>query len=93
MVGRQVVGRAAGGWHAVKATACSSGFPIGDEQWVQILLFAVPLKLASAEGELRLITTITSIGTAADMTLAELSLEAFLSATDRAAEVLHRRWG
>lgn len=91
-MGRQVVGLTAAGVRR-ECTTCSSEFPIGDELWVQILLFAVPLKLASAEGELRHITTITSIETAADVTLAELSLEAFLSSTDRAPEVLHRRWG
>jgi transcriptional regulator with XRE-family HTH domain len=55
--------------------------------------FAVPLELASADGDLRLITTIMSFATAADVTLAELKLEAFLPADDRTAEVLRRRWG
>jgi transcriptional regulator with XRE-family HTH domain len=55
--------------------------------------FAVPLELASADGDLRLITTIMSFATAADVTLAELHLEAFLPADDRTAEVLRRRWG
>jgi len=58
-----------------------------------VLGFAVPLELASADGELRLITTITSFTTAADVTLAELQLEAFLPADDHTAEVLRRRWG
>jgi transcriptional regulator with XRE-family HTH domain len=60
---------------------------------LDILGFAVPLELASADGDLRLITTITSFATAADVTLAELQLEAFLPADDRTAEVLRRRWG
>jgi hypothetical protein len=55
--------------------------------------FAVPLELESADGDLRLITTITSFTTAADVTLAELHLEAFLPADDHTAEVLRRRWG
>jgi hypothetical protein len=55
--------------------------------------FAVPLELASADGDLRLITTIMSFATAADVTLAELKLEAFLPADDSTAEVLRRRWG
>jgi transcriptional regulator with XRE-family HTH domain len=55
--------------------------------------FAVPLELASADGDLRLITTITSFATATDVTLAELQLEAFLPADEPTAEVLHRRWG
>lgn len=58
-----------------------------------VLGFAVPLVLASADGDLRLITTITSFATAADVTLAELQLEAFLPADERTAEVLRRRWG
>lgn len=55
--------------------------------------FAVPLELESADGDLRLITTITSFATAADVTLAELQLEAFLPADERTADVLRRRWG
>jgi transcriptional regulator with XRE-family HTH domain len=58
-----------------------------------VLGFAVPLELASADGDLRLITTITSFATAADVTLAELQLEAFLPADEATAEVLRRRWG
>jgi hypothetical protein len=50
-------------------------------------------RLASADGNLRLITTLTSFATAADVTLAELSLEAFLPADEHTAEVLRRRWG
>jgi hypothetical protein len=57
-----------------------------------VLGFAVPLELASADGDLRLITTITSFATAADVTLAELQLEAFLPADEATAEVLRRRW-
>ena len=55
--------------------------------------FAVPLQLASADGDLRLITTLTSFATAADVTLAELHLEAFLPADEFSAQVLRRRWG
>ena len=58
-----------------------------------VLGFAMPLELDSAEGDLRLITTLTSFATATDVTLAELHLEAFLPADDRTAEVLRRRWG
>jgi hypothetical protein len=46
-----------------------------------------------ADGDLRLITTLTSFATATDVTLAELHLEAFLPADDRTGEVLRRRWG
>jgi hypothetical protein len=57
-----------------------------------VLGFAVPLELASADGDLRLITTLTSLATAADVTLAELHLEAFLPADEFTADVLRRRW-
>lgn len=59
----------------------------------EVLGFAVPLVLASTDGDLRLITTITSFTTAADVTLAELHLEAFLPADEHTAEVLRKRWG
>ncbi|MGH7711523.1 MAG: helix-turn-helix domain-containing protein, partial [Gemmatimonadaceae bacterium] len=44
--------------------------------------FAVPLRLASGDGELQLLTTLTSFATAVDITLAELHLEAFLPADE-----------
>ena len=44
--------------------------PLPEE--TSVLGFAVPLELASADGDLRLITTITSFTTAADAMLAEL---------------------
>ena len=65
--------------------------PLSEE--ADVLGFAVPLELDSTDGELRLITTITSFATAADVTLAELQLEAFLPADQATAEVLRRRWG
>jgi transcriptional regulator with XRE-family HTH domain len=53
--------------------------------------FAVPLQLACAEGELRLITTLTSFATATDVTLGELHLEAFLPADEPSASILRSR--
>jgi transcriptional regulator with XRE-family HTH domain len=50
--------------------------------------FAVPLRLRSDAGELRLITTLTSFATAVDVTLAELHLEAFLPADDATTRIL-----
>jgi transcriptional regulator with XRE-family HTH domain len=50
--------------------------------------FAVPLRLRSRFGELRLMTTITTFATAVDVTLAELKLEAFLPADQPTAAVL-----
>ena len=58
-----------------------------------MLGFSLPLKMGSADGDLRLITTLTSFATAADVTLAELHLEAFLPADEGTADVLRRRWG
>jgi transcriptional regulator with XRE-family HTH domain len=59
----------------------------------EVLGFSLPLEMGSADGDLRLITTLTSFATAADVTLAELHLEAFLPADEGTAEVLRRRWG
>jgi transcriptional regulator with XRE-family HTH domain len=59
--------------------------------------FAVPLRLSSSHGELRLLTTLTHFGTAVDVTVAELRLEAFLPADQATALILtnlvrrHRR--
>ncbi|MGW7685774.1 helix-turn-helix domain-containing protein [Kribbella sp. NPDC054772] len=50
--------------------------------------FAVPLRLRSADTELRLITTLTRFGTAIDVTVAELRMEAFLPADERTATAL-----
>jgi transcriptional regulator with XRE-family HTH domain len=53
--------------------------------------FAVPLRLRTDDGELRLLTTLTSFATATDVTLAELHLEAFLPADAATAAWLRRR--
>ncbi|MEU6549076.1 helix-turn-helix transcriptional regulator [Streptomyces sp. NPDC046915] len=50
--------------------------------------FAVPLRLRSSYGELRLMTTVTTFATAVDVTLAELKLEAFLPTDPATAEAL-----
>jgi hypothetical protein len=50
--------------------------------------FAVPLRLRSSNGELRLLTTLTHFGTAVDVTIAELRLEAFLPADEATASIL-----
>jgi transcriptional regulator with XRE-family HTH domain len=51
---------------------------------------AVPLRLRTEFGELRLITTLTSFVTATDVALAELRLEAFLPADRETADLLTR---
>jgi transcriptional regulator with XRE-family HTH domain len=53
--------------------------------------FAVPLQLRTADGTLRLLTTLTSFATAVDVTLAELHLEAWLPADETTAGILRRR--
>ncbi len=53
--------------------------------------FAVPMRLRSDQGELQLVTTLTSFATAVDVTLAELHLEAFLPGDDATADLLRRR--
>jgi transcriptional regulator with XRE-family HTH domain len=53
--------------------------------------FAVPVRLRSQGGELRLITTLTSFATATDISLAELHLEAFLPADEATGEYLRER--
>jgi transcriptional regulator with XRE-family HTH domain len=53
--------------------------------------FAVPLRLRCEEGEVRLITTLTSFATALDVTLAELHLEAYLPADEATARILRQR--
>ncbi|GAA5177708.1 helix-turn-helix transcriptional regulator [Rugosimonospora acidiphila] len=60
---------------------------IGTDQ----LGFAVPLRLRSRCGELRLMTTVTTFATAEDVTLAELKLEAFLPADEPTAAALAAR--
>lgn len=50
--------------------------------------FAVPLRLRLGDGELRLISTLTSFATAVDVTVSELALEAFLPADGSTAAAL-----
>jgi transcriptional regulator with XRE-family HTH domain len=50
--------------------------------------FAVPLRLRVGDDELRLVTTLTHFGTAVDVTVAELRLEAFLPADEHTATLL-----
>jgi len=53
--------------------------------------FAVPLELRCRDGDLTLITTLTSFATAVDLTLAELRLEAFLPGDPRTSDILRAR--
>jgi transcriptional regulator with XRE-family HTH domain len=60
---------------------------------VDHLGFAVPLELSCRQGDLTLITTLTSFATATDVTLADLRLEAFLPADPITGDILERRRG
>lgn len=51
----------------------------------------VPLRLRWGEDELRLLSTLTHFGTAVDVTVAELKLEAFLPADAPTTALLHQR--
>lgn len=46
---------------------------------------AVPLRLRHGDGELAFISTITTFGTAVDVTVSELSVEAFFPADEATA--------
>jgi transcriptional regulator with XRE-family HTH domain len=54
---------------------------------------AIPLRLQTADGVLAFITTIATFGTALDVTLAELAIEAFLPADAATANVLFAKYG
>ena len=53
----------------------------------------VTLRLASSAGELTLFSTVTTFGTAVDITVAELSVEAFFPADEATAEALRAAAG
>ena len=49
---------------------------------------AVPLRITSSAGDLNLITTVATFGTALDVTVADLSIESFYPADDATRERL-----
>ena len=51
---------------------------------------AVPPHLATSDGDVRLLATITTFGTAGDATLSELAIEAFLPADADNLAILER---
>jgi transcriptional regulator with XRE-family HTH domain len=61
--------------------------PVGGALDTEIVL---PLRLNSPAGELSFFATVTTFGTAVDVTLAELSIEAFYPADGDTAEALRR---
>ena len=48
----------------------------------------MPLRLRAPDGELAFLTTVTTFGTAVDVTVAELSIESFFPADERTAAFL-----
>lgn len=63
------------------------GYPGGTEP-IDAAALAVPLRLRMGDRELSFLSTVTTFGTAVDMTLAELSIEAFLPADTATADAL-----
>ena len=51
---------------------------------------AVPLRIRAGEDELAFLSTVTTFGTAVDVTAAEVSIEAFLPADERTAAAVRR---
>lgn len=62
--------------------------PADDGSHDASLAIAVPLRFRSDGGELAFISTVATFGTAVDVTLAELSIEAFLPADEATAAAL-----
>jgi transcriptional regulator with XRE-family HTH domain len=67
------------------------GVPAPGSRPVESLGFAVPLHLRSADGDVRLMATISTFVTALDVTVSELRLEAFLPADRQTAAILAGR--
>jgi hypothetical protein len=54
---------------------------------------AVPLRIRTGDAQLSFLSTVTTFGTAVDVTAAELSVEAFLPADERTAEAVRQAIG
>jgi transcriptional regulator with XRE-family HTH domain len=65
------------------------GPPADDSAGADLGIF-VPLRLRAGNGELAFLSTVTTFGTAVDITVAELSIEAFLPADEHTAEAVRR---
>jgi hypothetical protein len=66
-----------------------SGYPGGTEPAGPDQAVAVPLRIRVGGRELAFLSTVTTFGTALDITAAELSIEAFLPADAATAAALH----
>jgi len=64
------------------------GYPGGLERRHDDLAVAVPLRLWTRHHDLAFLSTVTTFGTAVDVTVAELSIEAFLPADDATARAV-----
>lgn len=64
------------------------GYPGGEDHPPPEGRVAVPLRLRAEAGELAFVSTVTTFGTAVDIALAELSVEAFLPADEATARAL-----
>jgi transcriptional regulator with XRE-family HTH domain len=65
-----------------------AGYPGGDGHEVTGAEIAVPLRFRTDERELRFFGTIATFGTAVDITLSELAIEAFFPADEHTADAL-----
>jgi transcriptional regulator with XRE-family HTH domain len=65
-----------------------SSYPGGGEEVATQGEIVVPLRLRHEAGELAFMSTVTTFGTPLDITVSELSIEAFFPADDRTAAVL-----
>ncbi|KAA9157088.1 helix-turn-helix transcriptional regulator [Amycolatopsis acidicola] len=87
---RQEIARAPHERHSSLLAELEGYLPAPPTPGAEHLGFAVPLRLRSALGELRLITAITTFATAVDVTVSELRLETFLPADEATAAALSR---
>lgn len=70
-----------------------ASYPAGDPEPLRDLeagAIATPLRLRHELGELAFVSTVTTFGTALEVTLSELAVEAFLPADARTGEILRR---
>jgi len=93
----QVVGRLrreaalSGSAQAATLLAEIESYPGGFDETHDLGAVAVPLELVAADGQLlRFLSTVTTFGTAVDLTAVELNIEAFLPVDDATAAALHR---
>jgi transcriptional regulator with XRE-family HTH domain len=98
-LGSRIVNYAEWGGHVVTALRARGNIALADELATFLPEqavdpdhrgYAVPLRLRTPDGELVLLTTLAHFGTAVDVTVAELSLEAFLPADDATELALTR---